>query len=517
MHLRFLISLYALLHIEFNVIAGVDFRRKYDQLRKKVSEIFDKQKGTELLLDVNEYEYPRANETLKIIHKQLWQEYYECLKKTYNELTTEKTMYPKALIALEGTIVVLKCPICISPVETYMSDNLKWYFNNNSPMTSSNETDKLVEESDNVLISTDDKRLIIYNIKSDQAGQYWCKLGDTLSTVYYLSIDNETEEINQVHPETAPHKPHTIPEKILPKYNLLIYTMWTAWSQCSTCDIVGRKNRYGYCSISSRENSKKKVQFSQTVYCFNKRFFQIQFLDEQTEMIEQSNSEATVDTDNSKENIIAKFKLTLRVFGNQLPCKSEYVPKEILHAPEVKNRKTELMIKYCKVKCSKKEIFEVRDKYGKVLERANNSAGIYSIIQGMPIPPPPVIRTVVFQKYKTRAILICPGNLNTDIPVTWKMDKELLHPPVVQQQSDGRIRINAQAHIIFESLKFEDTNIYSCWQKNEIAGVIKLNVTGETELEVNYGVMMVGGILIVTVFIIIFWRAFKGRKRFTIR
>ncbi|XP_076658403.1 uncharacterized protein LOC143362275 [Halictus rubicundus] len=499
MHLRSLISLYALFHIAFNVIVGVNFRRKYDQLRKKVSEIFDKQKGTELLLDINEYEYPRSNETLKIIHKQLWQEYYECLKKMYNEITTEKTMYPIALIALEGTTVVLKCPICISPIETYMNDNLKWYFNNNSSTILSNETDELVEESNNIFISTDDKRLIIYNIKFNQAGQYWCKLGDTLSTVYYLSIDYESQEINQVHPETAPHKPHAVPEKILSKYNLFIYTMWTTWTQCSTCDTVGRKNRYGYCSISSRENTKRQVA------------------DEQTEIIEQSNSQATIHTDNLNEDFITKFKVTLRVFRNELPCKSEYVPKEILDIPEIKNRKTELMIKYCKVKCSKNEVFEVRDKNGNVLESANNSAGIYSIVQGMPIPPPPVIRTVIFQKYKTKAILICPGNLNTDIPITWKINNEILHPPVIQKQSEGRIHINVQAHIIVKSLKFEDTNIYSCWQKNEIAGIIKLNVTGETELQVNYNVMMIGGILIVTVFIIVFWKAFKGRKRFTIR
>nr|XP_033333332.1 uncharacterized protein LOC117224474 [Megalopta genalis] len=209
--------------------------------------------------------------------------------------------------------------------------------------------------------------------------------------------------------------------------------------------------------------------------------------------------------------------MALHVFRNQLPCKSEYVPNEIRDMPDVKNRKTELMIKYCKVKCSKNEIFEVRDKHGNVLESANNSAGIYSVVQGMPIPSPPVIRTVIFKKYETKAILICPGNLNTDVPITWKVNNELLHPSVIEKQSEGRIHINAQTHIIVNSLKFEDTNIYSCWQKNEIAGIIKLQVTGETELQVNYSVMILGGILIVTVFLIVFWRAFEHRKRFTIR
>ncbi|XP_076380669.1 Ig-like V-type domain-containing protein FAM187A [Megalopta genalis] len=462
-------------------------------------------KRTELLIDTNEFEYPRANGTLRIMHKQLWEEYYECLKRTYNEITTERMMYPIALIALEGTTVILKCPICISPMETYMNDNFEWYFDSNNSVMPSNETNKLIEESDNIIISSDDKKLIIYNIKPDQAGRYWCKLGDTLSTVYYLSIEHDSEEINIVHPDTAPHKPHAVPEKMLSKYDLLISTTWTTWTQCSTCDIVGRKNRYGYCFISSRENIKRRGTVSE------------RYIDEQTETIDQPSSESADQTTNLSENVISKIKMALHVFRNQLPCKSEYVPNEIRDMPDVKNRKTELMIKYCKVKCSKNEIFEVRDKHGNVLESANNSAGIYSVVQGMPIPSPPVIRTVIFKKYETKAILICPGNLNTDVPITWKVNNELLHPSVIEKQSEGRIHINAQTHIIVNSLKFEDTNIYSCWQKNEIAGIIKLQVTGETELQVNYSVMILGGILIVTVFLIVFWRAFEHRKRFTIR
>lgn len=59
-------------------------------------------------------------------------------------------------------------------------------------------------------------------------------------------------------------------------------------------------------------------------------------------------------------------------------------------------------------------------------------------------------------------------------------------------------------------------SVYSCWQRNEIVGVIKLNVTGEMELQTNYSVIMIGGMLIIVVFMIVFWRAFQTRKRFTI-
>nr|XP_031836938.1 uncharacterized protein LOC116428886 [Nomia melanderi]XP_031836939.1 uncharacterized protein LOC116428886 [Nomia melanderi]XP_031836940.1 uncharacterized protein LOC116428886 [Nomia melanderi] len=174
------------------------------------------------------------------------------------------------------------------------------------------------------------------------------------------------------------------------------------------------------------------------------------------------------------------------------------------------------MIRYCKIKCSKNEIFEVRDKDGNLLESANNSAEIYSMLQGIPLLPPPVTCTIIFQKYKKKTALICPGNLNVNVPITWKVGSNVLNPSVIENQSEGRIHINPQMHMIFKSLKFEDTNIYSCWQKNEIAGLIKLNVVGETKLHINYSAMIIGGILIIIVFVIMFWRVFKGRKRSTI-
>lgn len=62
-------------------------------------------KGSDLLLDINEYEYPKANETLRKIHKELWQEYYKCLKETYNEIGPEKIMYPITYEVLIGTLV----------------------------------------------------------------------------------------------------------------------------------------------------------------------------------------------------------------------------------------------------------------------------------------------------------------------------------------------------------------------------------------------------------------------------
>lgn len=87
-------------------------------------------------------------------------------------------------------------------------------------------------------------------LQTDQAGQYWCKLGDTLSVSYHVFIDNDTEGVTIVYPATAPNMPHAVPDKYLADYNINVYTTWTKWSPCSKCNAVGKKVRYGYCTVS---------------------------------------------------------------------------------------------------------------------------------------------------------------------------------------------------------------------------------------------------------------------------
>ncbi|XP_076761329.1 Ig-like V-type domain-containing protein FAM187A [Xylocopa sonorina] len=476
--------------------------------------MLNKQQGSELLFNINEYEYPRANETLRNIHIQLWQEYYACLRKAYNEIGSERTMYPIALQILEGTFVKLKCQICISPIEMYISDNIEWYFNNSI----NNEANKLIQESDNKFISPEDGTLMIYNIKFEQAGQYWCKLRDMLSVSYYVSIDTDLKGVKTVYPSIAPNMPHAVAQTIITEYNLNIYTTWTKWSPCSKCNVVGKKIRYGYCTISSRENLIKK-----NIITGNKQLQDHKQQNDQNETMKGETQNQAIN-----ESVNNKIRMVLHVFRNKVPCKSKYLPKEVLNIPEIRHRKTEMMIRYCKaifniikteiffIMCTQGNIFEVRDKNGNVLESANNSAGVYSMVQGMPALSPPIIRTTVYHKYNEKAILVCPGISNTDTPINWKIDNKMLNPFVIKDQSAGRVFINAQMHIIFKSLKFEDTNIYSCWQKDEIMGVIKLKITGEIELQTNYSIIMVGGMLIIIVFIVVFWRAFLGRKRYTI-
>lgn len=112
------------------------------------------------------------------------------------------------------------------------------------------------------------------------------------------------------------------------------------------------------------------------------------------------------------------------------------MPKVLQDIEEIKNRKSEIMVRFCKVmscndfffslfdvvyqffetrceclkvKCKENTIFEVRDKSGNVLESANNSAGIYSMLQGLPEPPPTPTRLTIYEKHGAKTTIKCPG------------------------------------------------------------------------------------------------------------
>ncbi|XP_011704323.1 PREDICTED: uncharacterized protein LOC105459770 isoform X2 [Wasmannia auropunctata] len=458
---------------------------KHEELRKKINKAFNFKYG-EILLNVDEYEYPRSNETLRQLHKQQWLDYYKCLEKIYADMKNDKITYPSALIALEGTSVILKCQICISPMEMRVTSLIEWYFNSSS--NKSNSAKSTLQNRDHIVNSPDNRYIIIYNVKLEEAGTYWCEVGDTIGSVYYLHVESNLETNVIVHSYRASYALQAVEN--VPEYKLKVYTTWTTWTPCSMCDEVGIKLRYGYCTVALSEMLEHGSFIEESA---------INKLRHAKRDIRKAKRNQTHEGMTQMEAINATLKVQLKtalmLFKNKLPCKSRLLPEQ--------------------KKCRKNIIFEVRDEKGNILESANNSAGIFSMIQGMPEPLPSIARSVVYEKHDKKIKLLCPGNLNADIPIVWRVDDKTINPSHIKFQSNGRIHINPQMQIIFESLKFDDANIYSCWQNNEIAGVIKLNVIGEIEFKLNYHVILIGAIVIISVVLIMFWRAFKGRTRYT--
>lgn len=51
----------------------------------------------------------------------------------------------------------------------------------------------------------------------------------------------------------------------------------------------------------------------------------------------------------------------------------------------------------------------MKDKFGNIIEKANNSAGIYSLAQGLPPIEPYIERRLQYEETNTDVILKCPG------------------------------------------------------------------------------------------------------------
>ncbi|XP_033224214.1 uncharacterized protein LOC117177538 [Belonocnema kinseyi] len=480
-------------------------KNRFDLLKKKINKALKGREGYELFFDVNEFEFPEANSTIRQIHREQWEDYYKCLKDRYAETGPEKTTFPISLMALEGTSVILKCQICISPSEMHKIEAIEWFFNSSVHPKSINEQ---VYYTEHLLISPD-AHLRMYNIQLDEAGEYWCQLGDTIAAPYYLYVDNGSEPIVIVRSDEAPKAIHSETPTIISEYNLKAYSSWTDWSECSTCDAVGEKIRYGYCTISLLEESEFHTVFKKSYS--RKNLYRYLF----KRKVANEDNQAKGNREKYDSDLGKLINYILPIFRNKMPCRSKYTPLEIQNIIGIKKRKSEIMHRYCKVPCPRNEIFEVRDKHGNVLESANNSAGIYSIAQGPPELIPMVARVTLYRQHNKKCELKCPGNLNTDAPIVWKVRNKILTPSIIKNQSSGRIEITSKQSIIFKKLRFTDKNIYSCWQNNELAGTIRLEVSHDVEIKFDHHVIMIGGIVIIIVFLKVFWRAFQGRKRYT--
>lgn len=64
---------------------------------------------------------------------------------------------------------------------------------------------------------------------------------------------------------------------------------------------------------------------------------------------------------------------------------------------------------YYKVKCDNNNIFEIKDIKGNVIEKVNNSAGIFSPLQIIPELPPKVETSVIITFLNEQLNVTCPG------------------------------------------------------------------------------------------------------------
>lgn len=55
-----------------------------------------------------------------------------------------------------------------------------------------------VEYTEHILSSPEDQSLQIYNLQDEHTGQYMCKLGETLTAPYFLTVANSSTNMSEV-------------------------------------------------------------------------------------------------------------------------------------------------------------------------------------------------------------------------------------------------------------------------------------------------------------------------------
>lgn len=136
---------------------------------------------------------------------------------------------------------------------------------------------------------------------------------------------------------------------------------------------------------------------------------------------------AALETDTGQAKEAEKL---LSKFGTGIPCTSHILPNVCKPLIESLNKTpTVALMEYCKVtmnarsllnfpeltklcpqvSCADSVVFETIDRGGNVLETANNSAGIYSTDQELPVLPPQVERITETADFGADVTLQCPG------------------------------------------------------------------------------------------------------------
>ncbi|XP_065171309.1 uncharacterized protein [Atheta coriaria] len=486
--------LYLVLFDNDNFVEGI-FSSKVNKLKNRAKDMYKKHFKKEKkwhFMGQDPALYPGTNDKYKQENAAKWEDYYNCLREQEKSIGEHGTPIPEATQGFEGGHIKFQCNFCLSPPEAEKIDTIEWYFGEVGQSYLS-----IVFYNEHILLSPEDKTLHIYNLKQEHSGQYVCILGDSATVPYYLNVMSGESKLLEVHTPSATSGPYPKQPEALSEYNLVLDTEWGDWSECSRCKEVGKRHRLGYCNILYQNVKKRDTVLGKIKQAF-------------------TNDSFTFDTPKimkKENNSVLPIHIELvKVFQYGIPCSSYILPQSIKNLEQVRNRSNEVMVGYCKIPCPKDKIFVVKDKHGHEIERANNSAGIYSTLQGVPPTTPEVERVVQYEKRDTNVLIVCPGNLNSDSPIKWLVQGKEIIAEVIAEESHGRIYISLLERIHIKKSKVSDSNLYSCWQNNELAGTVRLIVENKMKLTFNHHIMLFGMLLILSVFAYVFLKAATNRK-----
>lgn len=151
----------------------------------------------------------------------------------------------------------------------------------------------------------------------------------------------------QVKPSTAPKGLHSQPSQTVPGHDVQVYTEWGTWSPCSKCGKVGKRVRFGICTVKLLQDGFLETNTMNITDKLSDETENPKTTNEMTEII-PSNQTARRNIQTAKQETTKIMTL----FKKGIPCRSSLLPPELQSIPEIGTRKSENMVAFCKVRMS---------------------------------------------------------------------------------------------------------------------------------------------------------------------
>ncbi|XP_050524903.1 uncharacterized protein LOC126896293 isoform X2 [Daktulosphaira vitifoliae] len=161
---------------------------------------------------------------------------------------------------------------------------------------------------------------------------------------------------------------------------------------------------------------------------------------------------------------------------------------------------------FLEIQCHNDEVFEILDPQGNIIDKVNNSAGIYSSQQIIPELPPKTEKILIITHLNQNFNITCPGNLNTDAPYVWKLNNKTILP-LISKSAEDHIYTDILHRLIIQNITKKDETIFTCWQLNYLAGIVRVKIIKEFKLSIQEDMyLLYGAIPIIGLFL---WVGFK--------
>lgn len=147
----------------------------------------------------------------------------------------------------------------------------------------------------------------------------------------------------QVRPNTALKGLHSQPPQVVPGHNFQVFTDWETWSPCSKCGEVGKRIRYGICTVKLLQGDSLKTNESKVTDTLADE------ADNQTTTTKTSEISSNRSARTITQTAERQTMKILTLFKKGIPCRSSLLPPELQTIPEIYTHKSEVMVAFCKV------------------------------------------------------------------------------------------------------------------------------------------------------------------------